>query len=709
MRRGCRGRGRDGRPAGRHRRVGLRVLPAVGVLVLLATALGALPASAANNGKFAIEPADVSTSTRQFFTPVLQPGVQSSDSVAVINETTSPITLQLYASDAHTTRDGVFSIEPNFKPKKAMGAWIHLPASRVTVPARSADVVHFSYNPPSTLTPGDYAGGIVAEQTSGPLVGKRSLKVQALEAVGTAVFGSIPGALHPRLAVTAVSVATSGSIASQFGGAVKATVTYSVTNTGNENLTPDATVSLAPLLGGDKTFHVHLPQNPARLHRHPQPHLRRRGALREPLGDRPGQGGRHQRLGERQRGGGPLGHRGDRRPRGPGARPPAAAPAGRPPAAGAGRARARGPRHGRPGRARSRGDPGRGRQRHGGRGAPAVTALGAAARAVAGAAIGLLAAAGAAAGAAGAAPAAPGAIELSTSTIVPGQVVTVTGSGWQDGDSLAATICGADAVAGTADCAPTSSTTLAATPDGTLWGQMTGALPPAPCPCVVLVTGVSRSYTEKIPVAVTGAPTAPVRTSAPPTATGLRLADLRVVGGTTVASAFGGAARRTLSVRITNPGTIPVTPVLVGRWGRGAQLGDAIAMPRQRALAPGRSRVVRAQFSLGALAVGTFRVGVELQDVWSAHRATLATTTSQWPLGLFACAAAILAILVWRAIAALRRLRARRKAAGAPAAAAPEGRAEGEGAGPGDAVPGGAADVPAPVPAHAPAAAGPPP
>jgi hypothetical protein len=259
MRWGWMGSGRDGRPEGRRCRAALLV-PTIGASVLFALAVGAVPASAANNGKFAIEPADASTSTRQFFTPVLQPGVQSSDSVAVINETASPVTLRLYASDALTTRDGVFSIEPDFKPKRAMGAWIHLPASRVTVPARSADVVHFTYNPPSTVTPGDYAGGIVAEQTSGPLVGKRSLKVEALEAVGTAVFGSIPGALHPRLAVTAVSVATSRSLASQFGGAVDATVTYSVTNTGNETLTPAATVSLSPLLGGKKTVHVHLPQ-----------------------------------------------------------------------------------------------------------------------------------------------------------------------------------------------------------------------------------------------------------------------------------------------------------------------------------------------------------------------------------------------------------------------------------------------------------------
>ncbi|MGH9091752.1 MAG: hypothetical protein ACRDZR_10320, partial [Acidimicrobiales bacterium] len=314
------------------------------------------------------------------------------------------------------------------------------------------------------------------------------------------------------------------------------------------------------------------------------------------------------------------------------------------------------------------------------RGAIAVTVLRAAARTVAAAALGVLAAL----AAAGTASATPGTIELSTSTIVPGQVVTVTGSGWHSGDSLAATICGADAVAGTADCAPTSTTTLAATPDGTLWGQMTGAVPPAPCPCVVLVTGVSRTFSEKIPVAVTGAATAPVRAAAPPVPSGLRMSDLRVAGATTVASAFGGAAERTLTVRITNPGTSPVTPVLVGRWGRGAELTNAFALPRQQALGPGQRRVVRARFSLGPLAVGTFRVGLELQDVWSSHHASLATSTSQWPIGLLACAAALLALIVWRVIATVRRRKRRRWVAGTRAAASPDEHAGGAAPGHGE-------------------------
>jgi hypothetical protein len=257
---------RGGWRAGRCRRVLRRVLrPAFLVPLLLALGSGSLlstaPAAAAGNGRFSIGPASSATTQRTYFTPVLSPGVTSSDSVVVINETTQPLTLDLYAADALTTRSGQFALQPNFKPKRAMGAWIHLPVSKVTVPARSGDIVPFTYHPPANVPPGDYAGGIVAEETAGTVTKRGALRVQALDAVGTAVYGRVSGPLRPRLVVTAVSLTTTSPFAAQFGGAVDATVTYSITNTGNEDLKPQVTVSLSPLLGGGPgTARITFPQ-----------------------------------------------------------------------------------------------------------------------------------------------------------------------------------------------------------------------------------------------------------------------------------------------------------------------------------------------------------------------------------------------------------------------------------------------------------------
>lgn len=100
----------------------------------------------------------------------------------------------------------------------------------------------------------------MAEETKGAISGKGAVKVQSLEAVGAAVYGLVLGPLHPRLAVTAVSIAVTRPIPSQFGGPVNATVTYSVTNTGNENLNPKVTVTLSPLIGSSDVHHMKLPQ-----------------------------------------------------------------------------------------------------------------------------------------------------------------------------------------------------------------------------------------------------------------------------------------------------------------------------------------------------------------------------------------------------------------------------------------------------------------
>jgi len=263
-------------PAGsRDRSYGARPIAMLVALLLgsvsAVTLLPAVPATAANNGQFSISPVQAKSFQRTYFTPIVQPGVPSTDTVVIGNETHAPLTLHVYASDAFTTRAGGFVLQPDYKPKKAMGAWIHLPVSRITIPPLNGDVVKFTYNPPANVPPGDYNGGIVAEETKGPVNRRGTVRVQSLYAVGVAVFGRVSGPLHPRLAVTKVAVHATRPLASQFGGPVKATVTYSVTNTGNQNLTPNIAVSLSPLIGSAKTAHskvsLLLPGSTVTLHK----------------------------------------------------------------------------------------------------------------------------------------------------------------------------------------------------------------------------------------------------------------------------------------------------------------------------------------------------------------------------------------------------------------------------------------------------------
>lgn len=265
-------------------------------------------------------------------------------------------------------------------------------------------------------------------------------------------------------------------------------------------------------------------------------------------------------------------------------------------------------------------------------------------------------------------------VSLSTTQVVPGQAVTVTGTGWPDQTRVQAALCGNDAVGGTADCANSSTAAMAATARGLLWSQIIGAIPPAPCPCVVLVTAQSLGYSRTIPVTVEGAPSAPVsppKLAPPPT---VRIASLDVYGPTTLSSAMGASTRRTVELELTNPTTAPVTPVLFGNWGRGADPTSTIRFPRQRALGAGQSRMVEASFEVAAFSVGTYTVKVQAQLVGYPRAATATTTFGQWPVGLFALAAVVLLVILSLLVGSYRRRRRdrRRQALVRPVPPAPE-------------------------------------
>jgi hypothetical protein len=235
----------------------------VALVVMVAGPLVFAPAaSAIGNGKFSISPVSTSkhTQSRQYLAPLLTAGATSKDQVAVENLTNKPLKLDLYAADAFTNTTGAFALQTNTKPKVHMGAWIHLPVKSVTIKPSSGYIVPFTYNPPSNVAPGDYAGGIVAVEPRGTLSKRGPVKTQVVNAIAVAVIGRVSGTLVPKVAVTAVSITTTRPIASEFGAGVDATVNYSVTNTGNENLKPAVTLSLSPLLGSAYKAHVQLRQ-----------------------------------------------------------------------------------------------------------------------------------------------------------------------------------------------------------------------------------------------------------------------------------------------------------------------------------------------------------------------------------------------------------------------------------------------------------------
>jgi hypothetical protein len=243
----------------------LAVAVVVSVLVASLASLVAAPSSPAGaetNGSWSIFPTTVAgQQQRPYFQPTLTAGQTYSDSVTVINQTGTTATFNLYGADAYNSSAGGFALKRRTDKQTAMGLWIQLPITQITLTGRSFEVIPFSIVVPAGTPPGDHAGGIVIESTTGTTTVHGSLSVTVLQAVAVRVYGRVQGKLVRSMAVTHLSVSPQTSVSSLFGFGTPSKVTFTVANTGNVRLASVASVSLKPLIGGAAgTKVVQIPQ-----------------------------------------------------------------------------------------------------------------------------------------------------------------------------------------------------------------------------------------------------------------------------------------------------------------------------------------------------------------------------------------------------------------------------------------------------------------
>ena len=234
----------------------------------IAIAIGVVapsPARAADNGQWSVFPGQPpGTPPDQFgldridFQPVLTPGETHTEYVAVTNQTDRPLSLMLYGADGFVTTDGGFSIERPTDNKDALGAWIRLPYTNVTLEPRTESTIPFEIVVPADAAPGELLGGIVAQSTEGITTEQEGGRVTVFPAVGARMFGRVEGELTPKLAISDIHIATSG-MARHAGGPSDTTVEFTVTNEGNQILEPEARVELSSLVGEHDPVTVEFP------------------------------------------------------------------------------------------------------------------------------------------------------------------------------------------------------------------------------------------------------------------------------------------------------------------------------------------------------------------------------------------------------------------------------------------------------------------
>ncbi len=193
-------------------------------------------------------------------------------------------------------------------------------------------------------------------------------------------------------------------------------------------------------------------------------------------------------------------------------------------------------------------------------------------------------------------------MQVSPNAAVPGQSVYVAAYTFPPSADFQLQVCGDDVLEGSADCALTGSLSRATSKVGHFSGELTVLVPPVPCPCVVAAFSDSLAQPITAPITVLGAPTAPLRY--PPAPPKLVVKSAVLTGSSRVAEWFGAAPKRTLVLRVLNPGTESVpNPIVLVRIGTAPVPANNL-----RGIGAGQVRTYRIPVTFPTLALGNYTV-----------------------------------------------------------------------------------------------------
>ena len=225
-------------------------------------------------------------------------------------------------------------------------------------------------------------------------------------------------------------------------------------------------------------------------------------------------------------------------------------------------------------------------------------------------------------------------VTFNDSTPSLGDVVNVTGKQWTPNDIVKLEICGNNAIDGAVDCNLRASVVVRIWTTSDLVASLQVVAPPSPCPCVVRISRQAGAELKKVPISITGVPTATPRSRAAGATPRLTITRQSVHGGSTVTSLVGGWAHRTVELTIRNDSAETVDkPVVTIRWGKHAQVDNVITSPLIEPLRPHEQRTVDVSFDLPSFSFGTYQFHGEVSAPGSVTKFELATST--WPVVFF--------------------------------------------------------------------------
>ena len=206
-------------------------------------------AVAKHNITFGAAPANTTKPDgRTFFNFDASAGGRIDDHLAVLNLTRHAETLRVYTVDADPGANGGYVYPPRTAQRVGAGAWVAVgtphAAGVIRAAARSTTILPIRLQVPANASPGDHAAAVIVSLTA-LVKGKSGQRLHLEQRVATRVLVRVAGVLRPQLAIDNLQASYSGSLNPIASG--RATVTYTVRNTGNAILSGTQAVTIEGL------------------------------------------------------------------------------------------------------------------------------------------------------------------------------------------------------------------------------------------------------------------------------------------------------------------------------------------------------------------------------------------------------------------------------------------------------------------------------
>ena len=235
-----------------------RLVGLAGILLAIVTFIPAetAPAGASSNGLWSLTPYNAPSKNqapRFFFDYTLAAGQSIQDRLQLVNLTNHPITFLVYPSDAENVPNGgAFSLNPPTTKPTGVGTWIHSAETLTTVPPHTELIFGFSLTVPAGTGPGDYAGGIVAQDTQPTATRSGNVIVNVKEGIGVRIYIRVAGGVVPGIAINGVKLDSSPrGFFSIITGERTGVIQFRLANTGNARLDAKVSLSVTGTFGGN--------------------------------------------------------------------------------------------------------------------------------------------------------------------------------------------------------------------------------------------------------------------------------------------------------------------------------------------------------------------------------------------------------------------------------------------------------------------------